>query len=120
MPMSERMASFAYTVIDATGAELTGEISAPDLPAALEQLRLRDLLATERVKPNSLLIFSRQFTTAIEAGLNGAEAAASPTQTRIVGPAAAWSVYAGLALAVGSFLLAVLLMATGVVATPHT
>ena len=104
MPIWERMVSYAYTMIDATGEELTGEISAPDLPAALEQLRLPELLAAERVKPNSLQIFSRQPTSVIEAGLNGA----------------AWKVYAGLALAVGAFLLAVLLMATGVVGTPHT
>ena len=98
------MVSYAYTMIDATGEELTGAISAPDLPAALEQLQLRELLATERVKPNSLQIFSPQPTSVIEAGLNGA----------------AWKVYAVLALAVGAFFLAVLLMATGVVGTPHT
>ena len=86
MPISERMASYAYTAINATGAELTGEISAPDLPAAREQLRLRGLLATElaaqgaaaksrglaikKVKAKSLQIFSRQFATMIEAGLS--------------------------------------------------
>jgi type IV pilus assembly protein PilC len=86
MPISERMASYAYTAINATGAELTGEISAPDLSAAREQLRLRGLLATElsaqdaaaksgavavkKVKAKSLQIFSRQFATMIEAGLN--------------------------------------------------
>ena len=80
------MASYAYTAINAAGAELTGEISAPDLPAAREQLRLRGLLATElatqdsaakspgsgvkKVKAKSLQIFSRQFATMIEAGLN--------------------------------------------------
>ena len=104
MPMWEQMGSYAYTVIDTTGEELTGEVSAPDLPAALEQLRLRDLLAAERAKPNSLQIFSRQPTSVIEAGLNGA----------------ASKVYATLALAVGAFLFAILLMATGVVGTPHT
>src|SRR5262245_36659358 len=86
MPISERMASYAYTAINASGAELSGEISAPDLPAAREQLRLRGLLATElssqdgagksqgiavkKVKAKSLQIFSRQFATMIEAGLN--------------------------------------------------
>ena len=86
MPISERMASYAYTAINASGAELTGEISAPDLPAAREQLRVRGLLATEltsrdaagksqgiaikKVKAKSLQIFSRQFATMIEAGLN--------------------------------------------------
>ncbi len=98
------MTSYAYTVIDATGEELTGEISAPDLPAALEQLQLRELLATERVKPNSLQISLPQPTSVIEAGLNSA----------------AWTIYAVLAVAIGSFLLAVLLMATGVVGTLHT
>src|SRR5687767_4847248 len=80
------MASYAYTAINATGAELTGEINAPDVSAAREALRVRGLLATElnsqgaeikggaiavkKVKPKSLQIFSRQFATMIEAGLN--------------------------------------------------
>jgi type IV pilus assembly protein PilC len=86
MPISERMASYAYTAINATGAELTGEVNAPDLAAAREALRVRGLLATElsaqdaaaksqgiavkKVKAKSLQIFSRQFATMIEAGLN--------------------------------------------------
>jgi type IV pilus assembly protein PilC len=86
MPIPERMGSFAYTAINATGAELTGEISAPDLTAAREALRVRGLLAVElsqqaaeagrpalavkKIKPKSLQIFSRQFATMIEAGLN--------------------------------------------------
>src|SRR5262245_13778259 len=80
------MASYAYTAINAAGSELTGEISAPDLSAARESLRLQGLLATElsardaaakgealavkKVKAKSLQIFSRQFATMIEAGLN--------------------------------------------------
>jgi type IV pilus assembly protein PilC len=80
------MASFAYTAINAEGVELTGEIHAPDLSGAREALRVRGLLAlnlTERaastegiggvvkkVKPKTLQIFSRQFATMIEAGLN--------------------------------------------------
>jgi type IV pilus assembly protein PilC len=82
------MASFAYSAINAQGAELAGEINAPDLAAAREQLRMRGLLAqsleetsegsslgsttigTKKVKPKSLQIFSRQFATMIEAGLN--------------------------------------------------
>jgi type IV pilus assembly protein PilC len=82
------MAAFAYSAINAQGAELSGEISAPDLASAREQLRLRGLLAQslrevhgesagsssaglgKRVKPKSLQIFSRQFATMIEAGLN--------------------------------------------------
>jgi type IV pilus assembly protein PilC len=82
------MASFAYNAINAQGAVLAGEISAPDLAAAREQLRMKGLLAqsieessegssfgstsigTKKVKPKSLQIFSRQFATMIEAGLN--------------------------------------------------
>jgi type IV pilus assembly protein PilC len=82
------MASFAYSAINAQGAILSGEIQAPDVSAAREQLRLRGLLperldqldsaedaAEERVqvkgvKPKSLQVFSRQFATMIEAGLS--------------------------------------------------
>ena len=39
------MASFAYSAINAQGAELSGEISASDLSAAREQLRVKGLLA---------------------------------------------------------------------------
>jgi type IV pilus assembly protein PilC len=80
------VASYAYTAINSSGLELSGEINAPDLPAAREALRVRGLLALElseqarvaksmglavkKVKPKSLQIFSRQFATMIEAGLN--------------------------------------------------
>jgi type IV pilus assembly protein PilC len=80
------MASFAYSAINAEGLELDGELSAPDLNAAREQLRMRGLLASrvqelsggsdtgitifKAVKPRSLQVFSRQFATMIEAGLN--------------------------------------------------
>jgi type IV pilus assembly protein PilC len=80
------MPAFAYSAINASGAELTGELNAPDVSAAREQLRVRGLLpsslkqlpaATEegiqafkKIKPKSLQIFSRQFATMIEAGLN--------------------------------------------------
>ena len=81
------MAAFAYSAINAQGFELSGEITAPDLPGAREQLRLKGLLAQslreiegatgessgrrfKKVKPKSLQIFSRQFATMIEAGLN--------------------------------------------------
>ena len=82
------MGAFAYSAINAQGATLAGEISAPDLATAREQLRLRGLLAQslhevdagggesaaavlgKKVKPKSLQIFSRQFATMIEAGLN--------------------------------------------------
>ena len=82
------MASFAYSAINAQGAELSGEISASDLSAAREQLRVKGLLAQsikelsdgsgigstsiggKKVKAKSLQIFSRQFATMIEAGLN--------------------------------------------------
>jgi len=81
------MAAFAYSAINAQGLELTGEIHAPDPAAARESLRIRGLLARDldelaasgedgvrsvfkAIKPKSLQIFSRQFATMIEAGLN--------------------------------------------------
>src|SRR5436305_5206035 len=83
------MASFAYNAINAHGAELSGELAAADLAAAREQLRMKGLLAqnitevddgssasfssagfAKKIKPKSLQIFSRQFATMIEAGLN--------------------------------------------------
>jgi type IV pilus assembly protein PilC len=81
------MAAFAYSAINAQGLELAGEIHATDPAAAREQLRIRGLLARDleelrasgedsvrsvfkAVKPKSLQIFSRQFATMIEAGLN--------------------------------------------------
>jgi type IV pilus assembly protein PilC len=78
------VARFAYSAINASGAELTGEIAASDVDAAREALRARGLLAlavsehasrshgarvVKRVKPKALQIFSRQFATMIEAGL---------------------------------------------------
>jgi type IV pilus assembly protein PilC len=93
------MASFAYTAINAEGLELRGEVQAPTAEAAREQLRVRGLLAealhelgdgrprpqpgelgvsgqervrslVKAVKPRSLQVFSRQFATMIDAGLN--------------------------------------------------
>ncbi len=81
------MATFAYNAINAQGLELDGLVSAPDSTSALEQLRTRGLLAEKitevtgkveqsrvsrfkTVKPKSLQIFSRQFATMIEAGMN--------------------------------------------------
>jgi type IV pilus assembly protein PilC len=81
------VAAFAYTAINAQGLELAGEIHAPDPDAAREQLRVRGLLARDldmlpsagedgvrtvfkKIKPKSLQVFSRQFATMIEAGLN--------------------------------------------------
>src|SRR2546430_2514978 len=81
------MAAFNYTAINAQGLESSGEINAPDPTAAREQLRIRGLLASQleelpasgedgvrtvfkAIKPKSLQIFSRQFATMIEAGLN--------------------------------------------------
>ncbi|HEY2740640.1 MAG TPA: type II secretion system F family protein [Gaiellaceae bacterium] len=81
------MAGFAYTAISIEGLETIGEIHAPDLEAAREQLRIRGLLAHElrelpasgeeglrtafkKIKPRSMQVFSRQFATMIEAGLN--------------------------------------------------
>ncbi len=81
------MAAYAFNAINSTGLESTGEIHAPDPGSAREQLRVRGLLATrlselpsageesarttfKKIKPKSLQIFSRQFATMIEAGLN--------------------------------------------------
>jgi type IV pilus assembly protein PilC len=81
------MAAFAYSAINAEGLALDGEIHAPDTEAAREQLRVRGLLAErleelpasgeegvrtvfKKVKPKTLQIFSRQFATMVEAGLN--------------------------------------------------
>jgi type IV pilus assembly protein PilC len=81
------MAGFAYSAISIEGVETVGEIHAPDLAAAREQLHVRGLLphsirelpsagqdglgATfKKIKPRSMQIFSRQFATMIEAGLN--------------------------------------------------
>jgi type IV pilus assembly protein PilC len=81
------MAGFAYSAISIDGLETVGEIHAPDLEAAREQLRIRGLLAHslrelpsagedglrtafKTIKPRSMQVFSRQFATMIEAGLN--------------------------------------------------
>jgi len=81
------MAGFAYSAISIDGLETVGEIHAPDIEAAREQLRIRGLLAHDlrelkasgqeglgttfkKIKPRSMQIFSRQFATMIEAGLN--------------------------------------------------
>jgi type IV pilus assembly protein PilC len=84
------MPSFAYTAINAQGVELGGELQAPDLSAARDQLRGNGLLAQwiqeltgpaavnktkrgffdKKMKPKSLQVFSRQFATMIEAGLS--------------------------------------------------
>ncbi len=90
------MASYAYTAINSEGLELAGEVQAPTLEAAREQLRVRGLLAElleelpdslrgasagaeadapaksfmKKVKPRALQVFSRQFATMIDAGLN--------------------------------------------------
>ncbi len=81
------MAAFAYTAINAKGLELDGTISASDLAAAVEQLRAKGLLPQQidrvddaggsaaggvfkAVNPKSLQVFSRQFATMIDAGMN--------------------------------------------------
>ena len=79
------MAAFAYSAINALGAESAGQIVAPDVGGAREQLRQKGLrpLAlseigaegaagrrTKRVKSRSLQVFSRQFATMIDAGLS--------------------------------------------------
>jgi type IV pilus assembly protein PilC len=85
------VAAYSYSAINAEGLELTGEVHAPDLAGAREQLRIRGLLASsleersaagdlgaktvfKKVKPKTLQIFSRQFATMIEAGLNVVQA----------------------------------------------
>src|SRR5438270_12612015 len=89
------MASYAYTAINVEGHELRGEVQAPTAAAAREQLRVQGLLAERlhevsaaaagagtqeakqgggprqrSVKARSLQVFSRQFATMIDAGLN--------------------------------------------------
>jgi type IV pilus assembly protein PilC len=81
------MAAYAYTAINADGLEMIGEVHAPTLAAAREQLRVRGLLAEllnelpasgeesvrtvfKKVKSKSLQVFSRQFATMVAAGLN--------------------------------------------------
>ena len=81
------MAAYAYSAINAEGIASAGEVHAPDFEAAREQLRIRGLLAErleelpasgeesvrttfKKVKSKTLQIFSRQFATMIEAGLN--------------------------------------------------
>ena len=87
------MPSFAYSAINAQGAELTGEIQATDLSSARDALRGNGLLAqwieerrsqagkasggigsisigTKKVDAKALQVFSRQFATMIEAGLS--------------------------------------------------
>jgi len=81
------MAAYAYNAINSLGVESLGEVHAPDPGSAREQLRVRGLLAIrlqelpsageesvrtafKKIKPKSLQIFSRQFATMIEAGLN--------------------------------------------------
>ncbi len=83
------MPSFSYSAINAQGVELAGELQAPDLSAARDQLRGNGLLAQwveeltgptvvkskrgffdKKMKPKSLQVFSRQFATMIEAGLS--------------------------------------------------
>jgi type IV pilus assembly protein PilC len=87
------MTAFSYTAINAQGLEIDGVIAAGDLGAAREQLRRRGLLAqrlseiegteslgerrisiNKRVRPKALQVFSRQFATMIEAGLNVVQA----------------------------------------------
>jgi type IV pilus assembly protein PilC len=80
------MAAFNYSAINAQGLELKGELHAPDLAAAREQLRARGLLPQrlteaksaaagaggtfKKVGAKSLQVFSRQFATLIEAGVS--------------------------------------------------
>jgi type IV pilus assembly protein PilC len=78
--------TFNYSAINAQGVELKGELHAPDLEAARDLLRQRGLLPqrvdsagrkliarsglSKKIDPKALQIFSRQFATLIEAGVN--------------------------------------------------
>ena len=81
------MAAYSYSAINVEGFRSEGQIHAPSIVAAREQLRIRGLLAEQldelpsagednhrtafkKIKPKSLQIFSRQFATMIEAGLS--------------------------------------------------
>ena len=81
------MPGYSYAAITIDGAEALGEIHAPDIDAAREQLRIRGLLAErlrelpasgndslrttfKKIKPRSMQVFSRQLATMIAAGLN--------------------------------------------------
>ena len=79
------MAAYAYNAINSLGIESTGQVTAPDIGAARELLRQRGLRPVslsevgdaetagrkrKKVKPRSLQVFSRQFATMIDAGLN--------------------------------------------------
>src|SRR5688572_2091294 len=80
------MAAFAYSAINSLGAESAGQVTAPDVNAARELLRQKGLRPVslaevgavgaserrraKRVKLRYLQIFSRQFATMIDAGLN--------------------------------------------------
>ena len=79
------MAAFAYNAINSLGVESAGQISASDAGSARDLLRqrgLRPIALSEidagsgsggrrkKVKQRSLQIFSRQFATMIDAGLN--------------------------------------------------
>ena len=78
------MAAFSYSAINSLGVESTGEIVATDATSARDLLRQRGLRPIslsqhdaagssgrkKKVKPRSLQVFSRQFATMIDAGLN--------------------------------------------------
>ncbi len=79
------MAAFTYSAINSLGAESAGQVTATDLNGARELLRQRGLRPVtlseiaapggsqrkqKRVKTRSLQVFSRQFATMIDAGLN--------------------------------------------------
>ena len=78
------MAAFAYNAINSLGVESAGQIQAADRTSAREQLLQRGLRPValnevgdqtsggrrKKVKQRSLQVFSRQFATMIDAGLN--------------------------------------------------
>ena len=86
------MAAFAYNAINSLGVESEGQITAADRTSAREQLLQRGLRPVElseigeeasggrrkKVKQRSLQVFSRQFATMIDAGLNVVVGAPDP------------------------------------------
>ena len=81
------MAAFTYEAINAQGFELAGEIHAPDVASAREELQARGLLAErlveraasgessarttfKKVKAKTLQVFTRQLATMVEAGVS--------------------------------------------------
>jgi type IV pilus assembly protein PilC len=77
------MPTYAYTAVDATGKQIRATINGESEGLVLARLREQSLVCTEikeskqktsslgrgKVKPKSLVVFSRQFATMIDAGI---------------------------------------------------